>query len=85
MDFLTTVLASCLCRAWEAKSQAELTIERSLEAIGLIDEQHYGDGDDRAEESLFRHGKPFSAESLCVESNYTFSVASILNCLLLNE
>ncbi|CAM9633698.1 unnamed protein product [Scytosiphon promiscuus] len=34
-------------RAWEAKQRAEASIERSLESIGLIDEQHHGDdGDD---------------------------------------
>lgn len=39
-------------RAWEAKRAAETSIERSLEAIGLIDEQH--DDDSRYNDSLFR-------------------------------
>ena len=45
-------------RAWETKRRAEASIERSLESIGLIDEQpdHNGDSDNdlRSHDSLFR-------------------------------
>lgn len=40
-------------RAWDAKRRAEESIERSLEAIGLIDEQP-GLAVGRSDESLFR-------------------------------
>lgn len=48
-----------MSRAWETKQRAEASIERSLESIGLIDEQpDYDDGDDgngfRSHDSLFR-------------------------------
>lgn len=49
-----------MSRAWETKQRAEASIERSLESIGLIDEQPDHDDDDdgddgfRSRDSLFR-------------------------------
>lgn len=50
-------VAKHIGRAWETKQRAEASIERSLESIGLIDEQPDDDNDDdgfRSNDSLFR-------------------------------
>lgn len=58
LQYQTVEQRTCINRAWETKQRAEASIERSLESIGLIDEQP--DHDDNGGSGFWSHDSLFT-------------------------